>query len=235
MAEGISAAQAARLLGISERRVRELVETGALPAERVGERTWLISADAVRRRASRAPSPGRPLSSRLAWHVLAHVQHRLDGAEPDFSAVSDRRLRYQLKRLLSEPKPSGRWAQSLARRAERRRLWVHPGVVGDLLADERVHVGGAAAAGSLGLSFGGGARRVIYVNIDHVKALTSQYGLVDDPSGDIELMAAPPEAAMLISQRGPVPTAVALADLLESEDARERTVAAAKLEAIGAS
>lgn len=47
----LSTAEAAKLLNISPRRVRALVESGDLKAQRVG-RAWLIDEDSARQRAN---------------------------------------------------------------------------------------------------------------------------------------------------------------------------------------
>jgi len=109
---------------------------------------------------------------------------------------------------------------------------MHPGVRSAFLSDEHVHPGGAAAAAPLGLSYGGGLPQRVYISVDMIEALAAKYQFVDDIDGDLELMAAPVEATPLVSTPGPVPPAVALADLLESEDSRERSVAARTLEHI---
>lgn len=233
MAEWKSVADAAALLKVGERRVRDLIESGALPAARVGAKSWLVDADAVRKRKSHTPAPGRPLSASLAWLVLAYVQYALDGEDsPDPFASVDRQMKYRLRHLLAEPVAAGRWEHWLSRRAQRRRVWMHPGVLPAFLADERVHPGGAAAAGPLGLSHSGGVRQRAYISVHVVDALAAEYKFVDDIDGDVELMAVPVEAQVLVSAPGPVPSAVALADLLESEDSRERSVAARRLESI---
>lgn len=269
MAEWMSVAQAASLLHVSGRRVRELAEAGSLPADRLGA-NWLVDAEAVRSRAEHAPLAGRPLSPQVAWLMLAVVQKALDlstrvgtasssdgagdagasrswanggakdnGAEgfeifAPLSDVADRQARHRVRRLLAEQVPARRWESWLAGRAERRRVWVHPGVLDRLAADGRVHVGGVAAAAALGFGFGGGAVRRFYLGANDVDDVVAQFRLVDDPVGSVELMvvseAGVEASAGLPVRPGPVPPAVALADLLESDDARERHAAVSKLE-----
>jgi excisionase family DNA binding protein len=62
----MSTTEAARRLGISPRRVRELAASGVLPARRVGGR-FVLSDDAVDSRAGARPAAGRP------GHLLADV------------------------------------------------------------------------------------------------------------------------------------------------------------------
>lgn len=252
----MSVAQAASLLHVSGRRVRELAESGSLPADRLGA-NWLVDAEAVRSRAAHAPLAGRPLSPQVAWLMLAVVQGALDrrdndsddgsdgpgvdrGEVPDewlfapLGEVADRHVKHRVRRLLAGQVPARRWETWLAGRAERRRVWVHPGVLDRLAADDRVHAGGAAAAAALGLGIGGGPVRRFYVGVDDVDDVVAKFRLVDDPAGSVELMVVPAAgvaaSAGLSVRPGPVPPAVALADLLESDDARERHAAVSKLE-----
>jgi excisionase family DNA binding protein len=55
----LSTAEAAERLGISERRVRVLVNEGRLPARKLGHQ-WIIDPDDLERDAVRKRSPGRP-------------------------------------------------------------------------------------------------------------------------------------------------------------------------------
>jgi excisionase family DNA binding protein len=77
MREMLSVAEAAKALDLSVRRVRALIDAGAIPAERIG-RAWVLSRDAVDRFARRHRRRGRRLSSENAWALLA----LLSGEEP---------------------------------------------------------------------------------------------------------------------------------------------------------
>lgn len=233
MDDWIAVDEAASILDVSSRQVRNLIQAGALPARRYGK-SWLVQGSAVRSRALHAPSAGRPLSPQLAWAVLLVAQHVLErdveaSAADVFAEIEDRKVRHRLRRLLAEPVSERRWMSWLAARAERRRVWVHPGVISRMAADPRVHLGGSvAAATSLGIS--AGPPRRFYVQADLLDAVMTQYRAVDDPTGQIELMVLPSGVSQnVIHEAGPVPEAVAMADLLESDDARERHAAAEKL------
>jgi len=89
-------ADAADLLGVSVRRVRELASTGVLPARRVG-RQFLLSADAVTMRARARPAAGRP-GHRLADAILAELTGG-DGSVP----VSRRTLATARSLIASAP------------------------------------------------------------------------------------------------------------------------------------
>ena len=55
----LSTLEAAKLLGVSSIRVRNLIYDGALPARKVG-RSWVLREEDVMARLERRPGPGRP-------------------------------------------------------------------------------------------------------------------------------------------------------------------------------
>jgi hypothetical protein len=234
MDDWVAVDDASSILHVGSRQVRNLIQSGALPARRYGN-SWLVQGSAVRSRAMHAPSAGRPLSPALAWVMLAAAQHLLaavgeaEAAADIWSEIEDRQVRHRLRRLLAEPVSERRWKSWLAARAERRRVWVHPGVVDRMAADPRLHPGGSiAAAASAGIS--AGPPRRFYIQSDALDSVMAQYRASDDPVGPIELMVLPSDVAQdWMHKAGPVPEAVALADMLDSDDARERYAAAEKL------
>ena len=236
MDDWIDASHAAQLLGVGARQVRNLAERGALPARRVG-RSWLLDAAAVRSRAAHAPNAGRPLSPAMTGQVLRIVQAWLD-PRPDapadehvLDAIADRQVRYRLRQLLSEPGSARRWENLLRSRAERRRIWVHPGVVDRLSSDHRLHAGGGFAASAHGLGIVAAPAHRFYVAQDDLAAVMSDYHARENASGQIELLVFnEDEAKQQLGEDSSVPAAVALADLLDSDDARERHLAAETLE-----
>jgi hypothetical protein len=87
--ELIGVGEAARRLGRSEARVRQLLRSGALSGERMSG-VWLVDATAIRERESFAPGRGRPLAPAHAWRVITAVDaiatgHRL----PPVRALAD--------------------------------------------------------------------------------------------------------------------------------------------------
>jgi hypothetical protein len=60
----------------------------------------------------------------------------------------------------------------------------------------------------------------------------ADYRARDDADGPVELMVVPDEVPGELREQRPVPLAVALADLLDSADARERGVAEQRLAAL---
>ena len=100
MAAWMSVADAAAALDVDPRQVRNLIDAGALDAQRVG-RAWAVDAASVRARSARPVAPGRPLSPGRAWQVLT---------------VVDAALRYYLSGivdLIVDTPPDGHHVQQL--------------------------------------------------------------------------------------------------------------------------
>lgn len=223
--EWISVAEAAAKLDVGERQIRRLAAAGELDALVVGDR-WLVKAAAVRDRARDVPSAGRPLSSQMAWAVLAAAAAGFadePGGDP-LGAVRDRRIRYRLRGLLTDAPPPERWGQWLRRRAQARRVWVHPGVLKRFSADPRLHRGGGPVARESGVGLSGGDRNVFYVAASDADAVLAAYRARPDDAGQVVLMVVPAEVPKeVLGDAGvAVSPAVALVDLLGSPDARER-------------
>src|SRR5665811_713865 len=65
----VSVVEAAELLGVHPQRIHQRIRSGSLPAERVGHRWVIDEADVAVLRHRR--EPGRPLSARSAWALVA--------------------------------------------------------------------------------------------------------------------------------------------------------------------
>lgn len=106
----------AQELDLSERRVRALIESGQLPAERVG-RSWLISKEAVERFRRDGRRHGRPLSAANSWALLA----LLAGEKPLWVRAD---VRSRLRRYARDPE----WLLNVLRHSESRAevlsLWI---------------------------------------------------------------------------------------------------------------
>lgn len=232
--ELISASDAASRLGVSDRQVRRLVASGELAARRIGDR-WIIDAGAVRDRARAKRQGGRPLSARMAWAVLVAAGAALDdGRCGDPAALfEDRRARHRLRAILANPPAPECWDQWLRRRAEPRRVWVHPGVVERLARDPRLHPVDEATVAVSGVGVGDGGRYRFYVDEDAVGPVLREYRARAVDDGQIMLMVVPSAVPDDVLGRpgDPVGVAVTLVDLLGSADARERHGAVSALRA----
>lgn len=114
----VPVALAARHLGLSDRRVRQLIESGALPARRVGH-ALLVPASAVASMKVHRSRRRRPLSPRSAKVLIGAVNELLGVASSDLDAATDRdrsRARARARQLLDDPE-----AMALLR------AWIPPG------------------------------------------------------------------------------------------------------------
>lgn len=144
--EYLSVAEAAELLGVHPQRVYQRVREGSLPAGKVGNQ-WLIEMSEVRR-IKGAPRPGRPLSSKSAWALLAVAKNELAASELSPSARS--RARSRLRNLISRVSSAdvddaaALLVSALRNRAERALFVASPRDLPDIRDDQRVHLSGVS-------------------------------------------------------------------------------------------
>ena len=227
----VSIDEAAHQMGLHPSHVRRLVRNGEIPGRKIGAH-WLISEAALRQRERLQARPGRPLSAPMAWAVIKVVDAGLRDSRdshPDSDAFGDRRLRFRLRRHLQDSPPAELWPSWLRRRSSPRRVWVHPGVKDRLASDPRLHAGGesGAAAAEIGVGAGKGGSAIFYLSEGDVQDVMDKYNVREDPDGQVILMVVSGDvsAALLPPPGEPVPPLVALVDLLESPDARQRHLA----------
>ncbi|MEW6582932.1 MAG: helix-turn-helix domain-containing protein [Actinomycetota bacterium] len=133
----VSVRRAAEMLGLSPRTVRALIADGRLPARRIDDRQWIVDSDDARRLLGRARPPGRPLSPRSAWAILALAE----GIAPKGLSASEMgRARRRLASLAAMP------PRALAGRAAVHRFRAHSGVLGRIADDDRLVRAGVTGA-----------------------------------------------------------------------------------------
>lgn len=219
----LSVAEVAQRLGISVQRVRQLLHAGELDG-RKGPGGWIVAESAVRAREQAPPAAGRPLSSHMAWLVVAQL---LAADSPPGSGVDldpDRRDRYRLRHLLAHRGLERDWAFWLARRAVVGHYWVHPGVVQSVLNDPRVSVSGAGVAAAAGAEIAGGDVSDLYLSSEALPGVIDDYGLQSDPAGQLQihLWRRGSGAEFVLRPGQPVPVVLAALDLLSAPDSRAR-------------
>jgi len=236
----IGVVDAAARLGVSPRRVRQLLDTGDLAGERVSGR-WVVDEESLRQAASR-PGAGRPLSPASAWALLGVLSAAdpRSGSRPEqdraalvaaWRGVPAGNVRHRLRAIVLGRDIDGDLVAALRRRAEGARYWAHPGVVEPLLADAAVSVTGARAAAAHGLDIAPGDEARAYLRERHVAELVERYALEPDLGGNVELLVVPasvPDSLAPHPDR-PVGAAVALVDLFADADARSRHLASTQL------
>jgi hypothetical protein len=136
----MGAAEAAEALDMSLERVRQLIRDGRLDARQVSGR-WLIDPNSVDLLVHEQRHAGRPWAAARAWGLLALAAGR------DASWLAPAEI-HRLRDVLAA-RNIGDLASQLRRRADRRPWYVHPGMIGDFLAEDGVVVGGARASGQL--------------------------------------------------------------------------------------
>ena len=126
---------AAAALGVSSRRVRQMLSHGTLVGQQVG-RTWVVDRADLELFRRRRPAVGRPWQPASAWALLAVASGRAAHLSPSQRARARRRLDAGLEHFLGR----------LAVRADLRRYYAHPSVVGMLAATPDVVRSGVSAA-----------------------------------------------------------------------------------------
>ena len=153
----ISVAETAKRLDVGVARVHQRIADGSLPAIRIGSQ-WVID-EASLSSVAESNIPGRPLSRRSAWALIAaslEDQHSIELLAPtERSRAKDR-----LRRLLAQSSPEAPLSEdsvhamaSLLRswmrnRAERRLYRASPRDLPDLRDDDRVALSGLSDARS---------------------------------------------------------------------------------------
>jgi len=160
----LGVSESAERLGLSERRVRQLLSDGALAGERVG-RVWVIRRDRLDRFARQRSGAGRPWSPKSAWAVLLLAEGRAVGLSPVDRSRAAKRLAEGLERVVGK----------LASRCERRCFNAHPGVMGRLSAG--IVAGGVSAASRHGAGLVAGEAVEGYVRAGEIRPLVARFGL----------------------------------------------------------
>lgn len=206
----LGVAEAAVELGVSDRRVRQMLTEGVLAGERVG-RAWVIDSNDLRRVEHRRPEVGRPWSPASAWAVLALA----DGEDPDLSPVERSRARKRLAQGLDQI------AGRLSARAELRRFYAHPSVLDRLSEAPAVVRGGISAAAERGADLVAVDGFEGYLRAGELDKLVAKFGL-DDKAGRPNVVLRVVDDAVWPFRPGQVAAgrAVVAVDLLESDDPR---------------
>ena len=208
----LGVSEAAAELGVSDRRVRQMLADGVLAGQRVG-RAWVIDLNDLRQVEHCRPDVGRPWSAASAWAVLALA----DRDDPNMSPVERSRARKRL--ALGLDGIAGR----LSARAELRHFYAHPSVLDRLAEAPGVVRGGISAAAEHGADLVAVDGFEGYVCAGDLDQLAANYGL--------DGKAARPNVALRIVDDSVWPfepgqvaagRAVVAADLLESDDPRSR-------------
>jgi len=136
----MSVRDAADELNVNERRVRQLIASGDLRAERFGRQWMVLREDVIDARAATRVA-GHPFSSANAWGILALAE----GKDAGWLSASGKR---RLSEILSE-RGIEKLVPRLRRRASRESWFVHPSLLGRLAEDPRTVRAGSSAVDAL--------------------------------------------------------------------------------------
>lgn len=209
-------AEAAARLSITDDAVRKLIASGELPAERVGNKTWLVSTEAVERRLEHEPRDGRRLALPNAWAAL----FMLVGEDVPWL---DQPNRWRIRRYLATRRPSEDRSR-FASRGRPRRFRAHPSLLEAVRADSALMLTGTSGATErrLGL-IGGGGEVDAYVSSADLDAVVRRHHM--QPSGDpnVVLRVVDPFTTPWPPARVAPASAIAL-DLLDSPEPHAKQV-----------
>lgn len=196
--------EVAAQLGVSERRVRQLIDAGDLPARRVAGRLLVDEAGIPRSR-----PVARPMSPRIAWAFIA-----LLSSEP-VAGISDReraRLEAKHRALLASPRPAVLLRSWLRSRARLLRLAVSPSEVEGLLEDPRLVPSGISDGRS---EMSAGREAEAYVRPRDVEQLMADHLMAPVNPANVWLHVVDRPLAR------PAPLGLVIADLADHDRARE--------------
>ena len=208
----MAVAEAASELGVSDRRIRQMLADGRLPGERAG-RSWVLDELAVQEFAKSRSGAGRPWKPSSAWDVLAMAE----GSRVPISPVDRHRAQKRLELGI------GSILGQLANRAERHWFYAHPSVLEAILEHPRFVATGISALASNHIDL------VIADQIEGYAPKSELAGLIDQFALDSEserpnalLRVANDDCWPFAPRQRHAPTPVVAIDLLDSADERSR-------------
>ena len=189
---------------MSERRVRQLIDAGALPARRVAGRLLVEEAGIPKSR-----PVARPMSPRIAWAFIRLLSNE---PVPDISDRELSRLEEKCRSLLASPRPVVLLRSWLRSRAQLLRLAVSPSEVEGLLQDSRLVRSGISDARS---EMSAGRDAEAYVRPSDVEQLMADYLMAPVNPANVWLHVVDRPLAR------PAPLGLVIADLADHDRARE--------------
>ncbi|MXW61403.1 MAG: hypothetical protein F4003_06430 [Acidimicrobiaceae bacterium] len=209
----VGVAEAAQELGVSDRRVRQMLANGHLRGERVG-RSWVLDSRVVQQAAAGRRRRGRPWSEASSWQLLSVAAGVLQ-VEGSPSQLSRARAR----NLLGVE----RFADRLANRAVSCRFFAHSSVLVEMMAGPDVVASGvsALAVHDVGLVVADQAEG--YVRASRFAELIDKYALDGSASRpNLLLRVVSDRNWPFADDQQHAPAVVVALDLLGAEDSRSR-------------
>jgi excisionase family DNA binding protein len=207
----LSVTDAAFELGVSARRVRQLLASGEMDGQQVG-RSWVIDGAAIDR--LRPKRVGRPWDAASAWAVLELAA----GGDPELSPVERSRAR---KRLADNGLAG--LVDQLRSRSERHEMYVHPSALDRIIHEAEVVRGGVSALEAHDVDLIVSDEAEIYVKASMVAGLVDRYALDRDADRPNLILRDVDDDVWLFEEGENVaPWSVVAVDLLDARDERSR-------------
>ena len=208
----IGVSETASMLGVSRRRVRQMLARGSLAGRRIG-RVWVIESGAVEQAKEHRPRPGRPWTPETAWALLAVAGGRDDGLSPVQRSRARQRLELGLQHFVSQ----------MGVRAERRHFYAHPSVLEMLGREPTVVRSGISAAVRYELDVVAVDELEGYTAFSSLPGLISRFGLDAQPERPNVVLRVVDDGLWAFGPGDTVaPLPVVAIDLLEAGDSRSR-------------
>ena len=213
--EPIGVADAASQLGVSPRRVHQMVAAGRLDGLRIG-RSWVLDRADVQRIALSRPESGRPWNPSSAWTVLALASGNPVIGSPVERSRAKKRLQHGLEPL----------ANRLRSRAQSHWFYAHPAVQAEILSHPGVVASGVSALAAHGADLMVSGQGEAYVRASQVAEVADRFALdADSDRPNVRLrVVGDGDWPFEEGQRAASAPVVAV-DLLESDDERSRRAA----------
>lgn len=219
MVDLLPVSAAADELSVHPSRVRALIASGALAAEKVGG-VWLVDPASIAGRNRQQASAGRPLSPANAWALLlaASGEELPAGLEPS--------ARWRVRRAL-DVYGLGALRPRLARRAEPSSYWALAGELRALRDRADLVLSGPSAAAAYDLGLVGTDAIDAYAPARLIASLQREHALerMSGPESNVILRAVP-DSAWLLGDRRFAPLAAVAVDLFSYADPRAARVGA---------
>jgi excisionase family DNA binding protein len=209
----LSVSAAAKELGVNSSRVRAMISSGALEAEKIGG-IWLIEQASIAGRAREQALPGRPFSPANAWALLLMASG--EEAPQGLGASARWRVRHAL-----ESYGLGGLRPRLVRRAEASSYWALPGELRALRDRHDLVLSGPSAAGAYHLDLVGSNAIDAYIPARLASSIQREHALEPVPRAESNvILRVVPHDAWLLEGRRFAPLAKVAVDLCSYPDPR---------------
>lgn len=215
--DDVPVAEAAERLAISPLAVRQQIHGGGLRGRRRAGR-WFVPVAELDRVSKLPRMPGRPYDQAPAWALIA-----LASDNEHESGLSPARVS-QLRRALLDVDDIDGLLYQLRHRADRQLGYVHPSLLDDLLADDRIVPGGPSALPRESIDLvDGQLPEEVYISRGDWASVADEYAIQD--ADDLANLVVHVVEAGPFLQDGQLPDLAVALDLFESGDPRAQYAA----------